>query len=135
MAKRAEPSLGDLILEWVRRELPNAVQEKLPESQGEGVLFRIRKSGSNYLNLTIRPSSMVLGCAFTHLEENFDIQHDRIITGKWNSGETILAADPLFFNRITAAFCVAALVVTMGDFAQYMPRTEEEEEYDDAVAT
>lgn len=128
------PHLADLIVTWMKKELPKAKYEKWDHegvgncqftiTKGKGKTrrecFRVEVSALNITEIGLNPY-MTISCPTTNLMENAEIKNDRVIFGKWNSGQEVLAADPDFFLKMTLCMTRAAMVVTMGDFYPRIP--------------
>lgn len=109
----APPKLSDLIRTWLKTELTKA-----PQTEKDGTLTLSIMQGTTALfRVNIADGYLSVSGAFTSLEEYFSIEEDRVVGGKWSSGEVILACDPEFFMKLARCMSIAATVVTMGAFS------------------
>lgn len=125
-----QPHLVDLIVTWMKKELPKAKFENV-RSERDGPMngspwrktFTIMKGKRPCFKVEVADLSMSDAEAYMriftdymHLEEQATIYKDRVKFGKWNKEAEVLAADPEFFEKMTMHMTTAAMVVTMGDF-------------------
>lgn len=134
--EKAPPTLTDLIVTWIRKELPKAqYEETKPLKKHDTIIptfhkFTIMKKEGKTIRpcviIDFSPSYMVIKSSFSSLLfEEATIKHDRVVWGKWNSGAEVLAADPEFFQKMTLYMTRAAMVVTMGDFCPNIPEEKD----------
>jgi hypothetical protein len=129
------PTLADIIVTWIKKELPKAqYEETKPKKHGYGIpsfhKFTIMKKEGKIVRpcviIDFSHDCMVIKSSFSSmLFEEAIIKHDRVIWGKWNSGAEVLAADPEFFQKMTLYMTRAAMVVTMGDFCPNIPEEKD----------
>lgn len=139
--KQKPPRLVDLIITWMKKELPKAGYEeggisKPPNSMVGRKTFTIWKGkGKNKrecFKVEFVTGDYAFGTIFsTHTKSNlfeeFTIKDDRVIFGKWNNGIEVLAADQDFFEKMALYMTRAAMVVTMGDFVPNIPEASDVE--------
>ena len=129
MNKSEKPRLVDLIIAWMKKELPKAGFEETNHQTTFTINKRVGKIVRECFKVEFRHHEAVgpsFGTIFStttksNLFEEFTIPDDRVVFGKWNSGAEVLAADPQFFQKLTLYMTRAAMVVTMGDFAPNIP--------------
>lgn len=138
---KKNPRLVDLIITWMKKELPKAKFEdrcysrpgaplvapdvkRITIMKGKRECFKVE-----FYGFAGDESSMKISCAPSEgiLYEHIDVKRDRVVFGKWNNGAEVLAADPEFFQKMTLYMTAAAMVVTMGDFSPNIPNIPEAE--------
>lgn len=140
MKRSSNPALADLIVEWMKKELPKAGYEEIFTEQDGPMnalpnrkVFTIWKGHGKakrecfkieFAGLAFSTSDAYMRI-FTSwgrtLEETASIMKDKVRFGKWNESAEVLAADPEFFQKMTLYMTRAAMVVTMGDFCPKLP--------------
>lgn len=94
-------------------ELPLAKRTVNNETVTFGIWECLGDHDSIVFSVTVGLNNMnINGCGC--LTEYIEIGTDRVKFGKWGSNLEILAADPLFFDKMTYMMTMVAQVVTMG---------------------
>lgn len=140
----SNPRLVDLLVTWMKKELPKAGYEEIFTEQGGPMnglphrkVFTIWKGKGKYkrecfkvefagLAMSTSDAYMRIFTSVTSIEELASILKDKVRFGKWNGGAEVLAADPEFFQKMTMYMTQAAMVVTMGDFFPNIPSEVDE---------